>query len=318
MKKVSVINFKGGVGKTTLSLHLAAHLATDHRVLLIDVDHQSSLSIVLLGADLWETRVKEQKTINRVFESFCNRRIPMPKAEIIVQNPIFERHKRRPYYKDFYPTLDFVSAQFELDDTEIDLASTNFGNVLLSDWQKRTLLADWLDGIDASNKYDYVIFDCPPATKIVSQNALAASDSYVIPVIPDDLSSRGVTHFRGLVERKIDAKLAYLKSTANVSDNDTPTNYAPATRLAGIAPFLVRYAGRAASGYSNIHTEQLARLRRQWKTDMITTNGKYYTGIAEAVNSGWPVWNSQSRNVTGAVKNMMTAICVELKNRIDR
>ncbi|MGO8789217.1 MAG: ParA family protein [Terriglobia bacterium] len=49
MRKASVINFKGGVGKTTLSLHLALFLAREQRVLLIDVDHQSSLSIVLLG-----------------------------------------------------------------------------------------------------------------------------------------------------------------------------------------------------------------------------------------------------------------------------
>lgn len=318
MKKACVINFKGGVGKTTLSFHLATYLAREHRVLLIDVDHQSSLSFVILGGPLWESCVKDQKTINRVFESFCNRRIPMPKDEIIIRNPIFERHKRRKYYEDFFPQLDFVSAQLQLDDTEIDLASTNYGNPMLSDWQKRTLLADWLDSIGAANKYDYVIFDCPPATKIVSQNALAASESYVIPVIPDDLSSRGVTHFRGLVERKVDERLEYLKSNAHVAEKDVPANYVPSTRLAGIVPFLVRYAGRAASGYSNIHTEQLARLRRQWKTDMIDSEGKYYTGIAEAVNAGWPVWNYESRNVTRAVNDMMTDICSKLKDRIDR
>ncbi len=49
-------------------------------------------------------------------------------------------------------------------------------------------MASWLDNIDAQKNYDYVVFDCPPATKIVSQNALAASDSYVIPVI---LGERG-------------------------------------------------------------------------------------------------------------------------------
>ena len=145
MKKVSVINFKGGVGKTTLSFHLAAFLAREHRVLLIDVDHQSSLSIVVLGAQLWEKSVKKQNTVNRVFESFCNRKIPMPKAEIVIKNALHEKDKRY----DFYPKLDFVSAQFELDDSEIDLASTNYGNANLSDWEKRTLLAGWLDHIDA-------------------------------------------------------------------------------------------------------------------------------------------------------------------------
>lgn len=255
MKKVSVINFKGGVGKTTLSLHLAAFLARDRRVLLVDVDHQSSLSIVVLGFALWEKCVKEQKTVNRVFESFCNRKIPMPKAEIVIQNAIGERNKSQ---KDFYPNLNFVSAQFELDDTEIDLASTTYGNASLSDWEKRTLLAAWLDQVDAQKNYDYVVFDCPPATKIVSQNALVASDCYVIPVIPDDLSSRGVTHFRNLVQNKIDAKLDYLRTSARVPDNDVPKNFVPKTRLAGIVPFLVKHAGRASSG---IRTFTLSKLQ---------------------------------------------------------
>ncbi len=51
-KRISIINFKGGVGKTTIALHLAAGLVRYHnnqRVLLIDVDHQSSLSAIMLG-----------------------------------------------------------------------------------------------------------------------------------------------------------------------------------------------------------------------------------------------------------------------------
>jgi chromosome partitioning protein len=315
MRRVSIINFKGGVGKTTLSLHLAAFLANKQRVLLIDVDHQSSLSIVVLGSELWEKCVKEQKTINRVFESFCNRKIPMPKTEIVITNAMGERNKR---HKEFYPTLDFVSAQFELDDTEIDLASTTYGNANLSDWEKRTLLASWLDQIDAHKNYDYIVFDCPPATKIVSQNALAASDSYVIPVIPDDLSSRGVTHFRNLVQEKIDGKLLYLRTNARVPDGDVPKNFVPKTRLAGIVPFLVKHAGRAMSGLTNIHTEQIAALRRTWGKDMIQTIGRNKIGVPEAVNAGWPVWNFEARNVTPAVEEMMTSICTELKTRIDQ
>ena len=214
--------------------------------------------------------------------------------------------------------MDFVSAQFELDDTEIDLASTQYGNANLSDWQKRTLLADWLDQIKADTRYDYVVFDCPPATKIMSQNALAASDCYVVPVIPDDLSSRGVTHFRHLVQDKIDSKLAYLKANAHVSEKDIPKSFVPTTRLAGIVPFLVKSAGRAYSGYTNIHTEQIAALRRRWKGDVIKTVGKNLTGVPESVNAGWPVWNWGERNVTQAVKDMMTSICQELKTRIDK
>ncbi len=314
MRKVSVINFKGGVGKTTLSFHLAAFLAREHRVLLIDVDHQSSLSIVVLGSPLWDKCVKERNTVNRVFESFCNRKVAMPGAEIVIKNALHQQDKRY----DFYPKLDFVSAQFELDDTEIDLASTNYGNANLSDWEKRTLLASWLDKIDAQKHYDYVVFDCPPATKIVSQNALAASDSYIIPVIPDDLSSRGVTHFRNLVQTKIDKKLEYLRTSARVADEDIPTNFVPDTRLAGIAISLVKHAGRARSGYTNIHTEQIAALRRLWKDDVIKTVGKNKIGVPEAVNAGVPVWDFAGNNVTPEVKTMMNSICEQLKTRIDK
>ena len=257
MKATSIINFKGGVSKTTLTLHLACFLARNSRVLVIDVDHQSSLSIVVLGQKLWDENVEKRLTINRVFESFANRKIAMPMSEIIVRNAF---HQRNPGF-DFYPKLDFVSAQFELDDTEIDLASTTYGVAALSDWEKRTLISSWLDNIKAQDEYDYVLFDCPPATKIVSQNALAASHCYVVPVIPDELSSRGVTHFQSLVERKIDDKLSYLRNSARVPDADVPFCYVPKTTMAAIVPSLVKSGGNAASGMTNIHTEQLAALR---------------------------------------------------------
>ncbi len=67
MKKASIINFKGGVGKTTLSFHLAAYLARKNRVLLIDVDHQSSLSLVILGEGLWKDQIDANMTIRGSF-----------------------------------------------------------------------------------------------------------------------------------------------------------------------------------------------------------------------------------------------------------
>jgi len=57
MKKAAVINLKGGVGKTTLSLHLACHLAQNSPVLFVDIDHQSSLSVVILQDSLWAKHV---------------------------------------------------------------------------------------------------------------------------------------------------------------------------------------------------------------------------------------------------------------------
>jgi chromosome partitioning protein len=311
-KKVSIINFKGGVGKSTLSFHLAAHLAQKNRVLVIDVDHQSSLSIVMLGGPLWEKAARNRKTSNTIFESFCNRKVVMPGDEIISKNPLLARSPEN----DFYPQLDLVPAQFELDDTEIELASTTVGSATVSEWQKRTLLAEWLDKIDVSKAYDYVIFDCPPATKLVSQNALAASDYFIIPVIPDAMSSRGVTHFRNLVAEKIDKKLAFLKVGAGISDKDTPTSYVAKTKMAAIVPFLAKHAGNAFSGLTNIHTEQLASLRKLWGNDMIETVVKNYTGVAEAMDAGWPVWTAyETQNIKKSIP-MLRDACIEIEARL--
>jgi chromosome partitioning protein len=310
--KVSVINFKGGVGKTTLSFHLATHLAQKKNVLVIDVDHQSSLSIVILGGKLWEEAAKNRKTSNTVFESFCNRKVAMPGDEIITRNPLHARDSG----VDHYPKLDLVPAQFELDDTEIELASTTVGSAMVSEWQKRTLLAEWLDKIDANNAYDYIIFDCPPATKLVSQNALAASDYYIIPVIPDVMSSRGVTHFRNLVTEKIDKKLTFLKNGAGISEKDTPKSYVATTKMAAIVPFLAKHAGNAYSGLTNIHTEQLEALRKKWGNDVIKEVVKNLTGVPEAMDSGWPVWNAyETKNITKAIPMLRNA-CVQIEKRL--
>lgn len=310
--KVAIINFKGGVGKSTIAFHLAAFLARNHRVLVVDVDHQSSLSIVMLGGTLWESLGNQRLTCNTIFESYCNRKVVMPGSEIICTNPL---HRRNPRH-NFYPTLDLVPAQMELDDTEIEMASTTTGSPMLSEWQKRTLLCEWIDAVGANDAYDFIIFDCPPATKLVSQNALAASDFFLIPVIPDVMSSRGVTHFRNLVTTKIDQKLQFLLSVSGVAATDVPKSFVPNTRMAGIVASMAKVAGNAASGLTNVHTEQLAVLRRQWGDDLLTSVVKHMTGVQEAIDVGYPAWNIVQDQNLERVTPMLETACREIASRI--
>lgn len=310
--KVSIINFKGGVGKSTLTYHLATYLAKKSKVLVVDVDHQSSLSIVMMGGELWDEATTTRMTCNSIFESFCNRKVQMPGDEIIHRNILFTRDGKR----DEYPNLDLVPAQFELDDTEIEMASTTMGSAMLSEWTKRTLVAEWLDSVQADTMYDYIFFDCPPATKLVSQNALAASDYFVIPVIPDAMSSRGVTHFRNLVTTKIDKKLEFLRTGSTVADKDVPKSYCKKTKMAAIVPFMAKVAGNAASGLTNIHTEQLFALRKKWAGDMIDPVVKHMTGVAEAIDAGWPVWSAYPTANIKKVVPMMRNACAAIAKRL--
>jgi len=308
--KISVINFKGGVGKTTLSFHLADHLANEpffdgqnfrqRRVLLVDVDHQSSLSIVALGGNRWAQCVENRQTCNGIFESYCKQNVSMPGGEIIsVPKDSLKFH--------------LVAAQFELDDTEMDLASTTLGNTILSEWQKKTLLAQWFDYVGADEHYDYIIFDCPPATKLVSQNALVASDYFVIPVIPDEMSSRGVTHFINLVRNKIDLKLKKLRESAGLNFDEVPRSYVPDTKIAGIVPFMAK---SARGGFINLHTRTINNLKDQWGSLMLETVVTHMAGIAESMDLGLPVWSSDANNAKQSVINMMKNVCNELKTRI--
>lgn len=311
-KKISIINFKGGVGKSTLSFHFAAHLAKSNKVLLIDVDHQSSLSIVMMGSTAWESVATKHLTSNAIFQSFSSRNSRMPGGEIIAKNPLKAKHTNITDYSQF----DLVPAQFELDDTEIELASTSIGGPVNSEWTKRTLVSEWLDCSGANDFYDFIIFDCPPATKLVSQNALAASDLYVIPVIPDVMSSRGVTHFRSLVNQKIDAKLEYLKSNSGIASDQVPKSYVSSTKLLGIVPFMAKVAGNALSGITNIHSQQIADLQKRWKKDMLKTVVKNLSGVAESMESGLPIWNMPStQNIDRALPDMVS-LCKELEARI--
>lgn len=320
-KRLSVINFKGGVGKTTLALHIGCYLANrrksepkapDVRVLLVDVDHQSSLSIVAQNPGPWEAACQAGTTVDRVFSSFTQQGIPMPGQDIIVKHPFIVKY---PSVKT-YPTIDIVPSRFELDDTEIDLASTTIGNPILSEWKKRTLLCRWLHESGADDAYDFIVFDCPPATKIVSQNAIAASHAYVVPVIPDSMSTRGVTHFVNLVATRIDAKMKLY--AASVPPNEIPATFVPDTLLGGIVISMAQPHGPAATGFLNEHWNNMTALRRQWGDRVLEHMVERATGVAESLGAGWPVFNQMGNvNVANrALPSMFHDVCAELMDRL--
>src|SRR4051812_14575011 len=92
-KRLSVVNFKGGVGKTTLAVHLGCYLAkrdltkSPAKVLLVDVDHQSSLSIVVQNPEPWEKACLAGTTVNTLFASYTVQGAQMPGQEVIVRQP---------------------------------------------------------------------------------------------------------------------------------------------------------------------------------------------------------------------------------------
>ncbi len=307
-KRISIINFKGGVGKTTLSFNLAAGLARYHRsrVLLVDVDHQSSLSIVSMSAPVWSANVAARRTVNEIFRTFVGQGIHMPNGHIIEQQAV----KNSPNYN----SLDILPASLELDDIEIDLTASHQGNAIHSEWNKRTLICQWLEMANIDANYDYIIFDCPPATKIVSQNAIAASHGYILPVVPEAVMERGAPHLVNMIQHGIDARLNALSAMG------APRSmYVPTTQLVALAITRIRTHGPAASGYTNDHTLHLSSLQRQWGTYLVQPYIEEGVGVSECLAGGTPVYDHPySQNVGGRqLDDMYRNLTNVLKARID-
>ncbi len=305
-KRVSIINFKGGVGKTTLPFNFGTGLTRYHnaRVLLVDMDHQSSLSILCLGAGGWETAVKDENTIDEIFKKFLGHTSETPGEEIIIRNPL---------NRSSYQNLDLVPASLHLDDTEIELTASHQGNAIQSEWNKRTMICQWLENVGVNDNYDYIIFDCPPATKIVSQNAIAASHGYIIPVVPEAVMERGAPHLHEMLQTGIDEKLKALASLGAAR-----SMHVMDTHLIGLVITRIQTSG-GYSGYTNDHTQHLSSLKRQWKNFLVEPYIEQGTGISQALADGVPVYDrANTQNIGGRrLHTRFKELTNELKSRID-
>lgn len=193
-----------------------------------------------------------------------------------------------------YSRLDLASASLHLDDTEIELTASHHGNAIHSEWDKRTLLCRWIEETDIDEKYDYIIFDCPPATKILSQNAIAASHGYIIPVVPEAVMERGAPHLHKMVKTGIDDKLNALAAFGHPR-----ASFAPETKFVGLAITRIATSG-GYSGYTNDHAQHRDSLKRRWGRKLVTPYIVDGTGVSQALADGVPVYDrSTTQNVGG-------------------
>jgi chromosome partitioning protein len=202
VKVVSVINYKGGVGKTTLTANLGAYLARrGKRVLLIDLDPQSSLTFSFYAPDQAGRSYPADRTLKQWFDSFARGEAQRPLSEFV--SVPREVNETVVGYGGF---IGLIPSSLHLVDVDMSMLITAGMHQEASDkfiYKLRSALATAL-AHPALGSYDFVLIDCPPNFNIVTQSAIVASDHYLVPASPDYLSTLGTGTLIASLTRFVD------------------------------------------------------------------------------------------------------------------
>ena len=231
MKVVSVINYKGGVGKTTLTANLGAYAAMKGlRVLMIDLDPQTHLTFSFMTPEYWGKKYADGMTLRDYFapiirgaselRSLSSLIIPLKTGNLLNNNV----------------KMDLISSHLELINIDVELAGlfsgTNSQMLAANSLRGYSYLRRELDRLKDS--YDLVLIDCPPNFYVMVKNAILASDYYIVPARLDYLSTLGVAE----LQKKVENYLKQYDEYMNILEGDV--RYRPVfLTMLGVVPTMV-------------------------------------------------------------------------------
>ena len=190
---LSFINLKGGVGKTTVAVAVAEILAHEDRkhVLLIDLDPQTNATVTVISEEKWAKCDQDGRTVAQLFSDKLN---PHDVPKFDIEKAIVRRVST---VNDGIARLDLLPSSIGLIDLQDRIPS-----IALSDNFTTSPLEILRGALQLIiSRYDYVIIDCPPSLGVITKNGLRISTGYVIPTIPDIVSTWGIYQIVDNVQR---------------------------------------------------------------------------------------------------------------------
>ncbi len=260
---ISLINMKGGVGKTSLTVALAEFMAIEHglRTLVIDLDPQSNASACLMDLQNWKRANMRGQSIMRLFlDSFQELKV-FSAMETVVKNAS--------NISNGIIGLDLIPSGLELMDLQDSLlavysAQEDNGPIYLLHNALGEMLSD----------YEIVLIDCPPSLGLITQNGLAISDYYLIPVIPETMSLHGIPQIVSRMNRFKRQTGSEIKALGLVATRCREQNSDHALNLSDLR------AGAQKKGYTRvfdtiIHESATAANAVVFKRQVVSLREKY-------------------------------------------
>lgn len=284
---VTIMNMKGGVGKTTVAMHLAGVVAREDlgslkpiKVLAIDYDPQFNLSQAYLKARDYFALERARKTVLSVLLDDDSQLDPYK-----LQVP--GSHEPPRVSEIAVPIYQGSSARGRLDivPSTLDLMYVALGKTSASTKPIEERFAKFID--DARSSYDLILIDCHPAGSIFTHTALANSDHVLIPVIPQTYAVRGI----GLMMNFISAKKSGDRSpTPHILFNSVPR-------------------------FGIEKDEERIRGNRQFADHCLTSTLKWYKAFADPEEGRGFVWFS-SKPYSGEAFRNLWAVSREVIHRV--